>query len=106
VRDGELDQLPVVLRGLILPLLEGRLRPLERGALLLALTQRLLLHQALPLKCSPGLGESGPLLLKLAIRLLACDSLLPELLLRRATAAALSTRLALTSSASLALSSA
>jgi hypothetical protein len=38
VRDAELDQLPVELRGLILPLLEGRLRPLERGALLLKLT--------------------------------------------------------------------
>jgi hypothetical protein len=59
------------------------LRPLERGALLLELTQRLLLRQALPLKHSPGLDESGPLLLKLAFRLLACDSLLPELLLRR-----------------------
>jgi hypothetical protein len=30
VRNAELDQFPVELRGLILPLLEGRLRPLER----------------------------------------------------------------------------
>jgi hypothetical protein len=83
VRDAELDQLPVELRGLILPLLEGRLHPLERGALLLELTQRLLPRQVLRLKRSPGLDESGPLLLKLAFRLLACDSLLLELLLRR-----------------------
>jgi hypothetical protein len=83
VRDAELDQLPVELRGLILSLLEGRLRPLERSALLLEPTQRLLLRQALPLKRSPGLGESSPLLLKLAYFLLACDSLPPELLLRQ-----------------------
>jgi hypothetical protein len=83
MRDAELDQLPFELGGLILSLLEGRLRPLERGALLLEPTKRLLPCQALPLKCSPGLGESGPLLLKLAFHLLAGDSLLPELLLRR-----------------------
>jgi hypothetical protein len=35
VRNVELDQFPVELRGLILPLLEGRLRPLERSVLLL-----------------------------------------------------------------------
>jgi hypothetical protein len=64
-------------------LLEGRLRPLERGALLLEPTQRLLPRQALPLKRSSGLGESGPPLLKLSFCLLARDSLLPELLLRR-----------------------
>jgi hypothetical protein len=50
---------------------------------LLEPTQRLLPCQALPLKRSPGLGKTGPLLLKPAFRLLACDSLLPELLLRR-----------------------
>jgi hypothetical protein len=50
---------------------------------LLELTQCLLLCQALPLKRSPGLSESGPFLLKLAFRLLACNSLLSELLLRR-----------------------
>jgi hypothetical protein len=50
---------------------------------LLELTQRFLLRQALPLKRGPGLDESGPLLLKLAFCLLACDSLPPELLLRR-----------------------
>jgi hypothetical protein len=83
VRDAELDQLPVELRGFILQVLEGRPRPLERGALLLELTQRFLLRQALPLKRGLGLNESGPLLLKLAFRLLACDSLPLELLLRR-----------------------
>jgi hypothetical protein len=41
VRDAELDQLPVELRGLVFPLLEGLLRPLECGALLLEPTQRL-----------------------------------------------------------------
>jgi hypothetical protein len=82
VREAELDQVPVEPRDLILSLLEGRLRPLERDALLLELTQRLLPRQAPPLKRSPGLDESGLLLLKLAFRLLACDSLLPELLLR------------------------
>jgi hypothetical protein len=50
---------------------------------LLELTQRFLLRQALPLKRGLGLNESGPLLLKLAFRLLACDSLPLELLLRR-----------------------
>jgi hypothetical protein len=35
VRNVELDQFPVELRGLILSLLEGRLRPFERSVLLL-----------------------------------------------------------------------
>jgi hypothetical protein len=68
-RDAERDQLPVELRDLVLPLLEGRPRPLKRNALLLELPQRLLARQALPLERCPGLDESGPLL--------------PELLLRR-----------------------
>jgi hypothetical protein len=42
MRDAERDQLPVELRDLVLLLLEGRPRPLERGALLLELPQRLL----------------------------------------------------------------
>jgi hypothetical protein len=83
VRNADLDQLPVEPRHLVLPLLERDLRPLERGALLLELTQRFLPRQALPLEHSPGLDESGPLLLKLAFCLPACDSLLPEFLLRR-----------------------
>jgi hypothetical protein len=58
------------------------LRPLERGALLLEPTQRLFPRQAFPLERSPGLDEGSPLLLKLAFRLLARRSLLPELLLR------------------------
>jgi hypothetical protein len=60
VRDAELDQLPVELRDLVFPLLEGRLRPLERGALLLKPTQRLLSRQAFLLKRSPGLDEGIP----------------------------------------------
>jgi hypothetical protein len=57
--------------------------PFKRGALLLEPTQRLLSCQAFPLKCSPDLGESSPLLLKLGLRLLARGLLLTELLLRR-----------------------
>jgi hypothetical protein len=45
------------------------------------LAQRLLPLHALPLEHGPGLNESGPLLLKLAFCLLACSSLLLELLL-------------------------
>jgi hypothetical protein len=44
VRDAELDQLPVELRGLVFQLLEGWPRPLKRGALLLEPTQRLFSH--------------------------------------------------------------
>jgi hypothetical protein len=83
VRDAELDQLPIELRGLVLPLLEGRLRPLERSALLLEPVKRLLSRQAFPLERSPILDEGSPLLLKLGLRLLARGLLLTQLLLRR-----------------------
>jgi hypothetical protein len=83
VRDAELDQLPIELRGLVLPLLEGLLRPLERGTLLLEPTQRLLSRQAFSLERSPILGEGSPLLLKLGLLLLARGLLLTELLLHR-----------------------
>jgi hypothetical protein len=83
MRDANLDQLPVEPRDLVLPLLEGGLRPLERGALLLEPTQRLLPRQALPPEHSPGFGESSPLSLELGFRLLTRGSLLTELLLRR-----------------------
>jgi hypothetical protein len=43
---------------------------------LLELAQRLLPRHALPLERGPGLDESGPLMLKLAFRLLACNPLL------------------------------
>jgi hypothetical protein len=58
-RNAVLDQFPVELRGFILPLLEGRLRPLERGTLMLEPTQRLFPRQALPLERSLGLGKSN-----------------------------------------------
>jgi hypothetical protein len=83
VRDAELDQLPVELRDLVFPLLEGRLRPLEHGVLLLEPTQRPLSRQAFPLERSPGLSEGSLLLLKLGLRLLARGLLLTELLLHR-----------------------
>jgi hypothetical protein len=83
VRNAELDQFPVELRGLILPLLEGRLRPLERGTLLLERTQRLFSRQALPLERSLGLGKSSTLLLEPGLRLLARSLLLTELFLHR-----------------------
>jgi hypothetical protein len=83
VRDGELDQLPVKIRGLVFPLLEGRLCPLEHSALLLEPPQCLYSRQVFPLERSPGLGEGSPLLLKLGLRLLARGLLLTELLLRR-----------------------
>jgi hypothetical protein len=57
--------------------------PLERGALLLELTQRLLPRQALPLERGPSLGESSLLLLELGLRLMASGPFLTELLLRR-----------------------
>jgi hypothetical protein len=83
VRDANLDQLPIEPRDPVLPLLEGVLRPLERGALLLEPTQHLPLRQALPLKHSPGFGESSLLSLELGFRLLTRGSLLTELLLHR-----------------------
>jgi hypothetical protein len=83
VRNDDLDQFPVEPRHLVLPLLEGSLRPLERSGLLLEPTQRLLPRQALPLERSPGFGESSLLSLELGFRLLTRSSLLTELLLRR-----------------------
>jgi hypothetical protein len=83
VRNAELDQFPIELRGLILPLLEGRLCPLERGTLLLEPAQRLFPRQVLPLECSLALAEGSTLLLELGLRLLARSLLLTELLLRR-----------------------
>jgi hypothetical protein len=47
------------------------------------LTLRLLPRQAFRLEGSPGLDEGSPLLLELVLCLLACGSLLSELLLRR-----------------------
>jgi hypothetical protein len=67
VRDAEGDQLPVEPGDLVLPLLERRLRPLERGTLLL--------------ERRPGLDEGGPLPLELTLGLLASGVLLSELLL-------------------------
>jgi hypothetical protein len=83
VRDAELGQLPVEPRDLVIPLLEGRLCPLKRGALLLEPALRLFPCQTLELEGGPGLGECGPLLLELGLRLVARDLFLPELILRR-----------------------
>jgi hypothetical protein len=49
---------------------------------LLELALGLFLRQTFALEGSPGLGESGPLLLELGLRVLARDLFLPELLLR------------------------
>jgi hypothetical protein len=83
VRNVDLDQFPVEPRHLVVPLLERGLRPLERGALLLELTQRLLPRQAFPLERGPGFGESSLLLLELGVRLLTRVPFLSEPLLRR-----------------------
>jgi hypothetical protein len=83
VQNADLDQLPIEPRHLVLPLLEGCLRPLERCTLLMELTQRLVSRQELPLERGPGLGESSLLLLEPDLRLLAHRPFLAELLLRR-----------------------
>jgi hypothetical protein len=83
VRDAELDQLPVKPRDIVVPLLKGCLRRLERGALSLEPNLCLFPRQAFPLEGSPDLDEGSPLLLELVLCLLTCGSLLPELLFRR-----------------------
>jgi hypothetical protein len=57
VRDADLNQLTVEPRHLILLLLERGPCPLERGALLLELAQRLLPRHALLLERGPSLDE-------------------------------------------------
>jgi hypothetical protein len=83
VRDADLHQLAVEPRNLLLLLLEGDPRLLERGTLSQELAQCLFARHAPLLERGPSLDESFPLLLKLAFRPLACSSLLLELLLRR-----------------------
>jgi hypothetical protein len=83
VRDADLHQLAVEPRNLLLLLLERGPRLLECGTLPLELAQRFLTRHAPLLERGLSLDENHPLLLKLAFRLLACGSLLPELLLRR-----------------------
>jgi hypothetical protein len=83
VRDAELDQLPIEPRDNVVPLLKGRLRTLERSALLLEPALCLFPRQAFPLEGSPGLDEGSPGLLELVLCLPACGPLLPELPLRR-----------------------
>jgi hypothetical protein len=83
VRDAELGQLPVEPRDLVIPLLEGRLRPLKCSMLLLKPALRLFPCQMLALEGDPGLDKGGPLQLELGLRLRARDLFQPELLLRR-----------------------
>jgi hypothetical protein len=83
VRDAKLGQLPVEPRDLFVPLLEGRLRPLECGTLLLESPLGLFPRQALALEGGSSLSEGGSLLLKLSVCLLAHVLLLLKLLLRR-----------------------
>jgi hypothetical protein len=83
VRDAELGQLPIEPRDFFVSLLQGRLRPLECGALLLESALGLFPRQVLTLKGSPSLSEGGSLLLKLSARLLARILLPLEPLLRR-----------------------
>jgi hypothetical protein len=104
VRDAELGQLPVEPRDLIIPLPEGRTRPLNCGTLLLELALRLFPPQTLALEGGPGLGKSDPLLLELGLRLLARDFSCRSCSSVVASVAALSAKLVLSPSASLALS--
>jgi hypothetical protein len=81
--DAQLGQLPVEPRDFFIPLLEGRLRPLECGTLSLKKALSLFLCQLLTLEGGPAFSKCGPLLLELRLRLLERVSLLSELLLRR-----------------------
>jgi hypothetical protein len=71
------------LRDFFVPLLEGRLRPLKCGTLLLEPTLGLFPHQMLMLEGILSLDKGSPLLLELGFRLLGHDPFLPELLFRR-----------------------
>jgi hypothetical protein len=106
VGNAELVQLPVEPRDFFIPLLEGCLRPLECDALPLKEALGLFSCQALALEGGPSLSKCGPLLLELSLRLLARISLLPKLLLRRGEGGGFVVRVALSSSAFLAFSSA
>jgi hypothetical protein len=83
MRDAELGQLPVEPRDLVILLLEGCPHPLKCGVLLLELALRLFPPQTLTPEGGLGLGEGGPLLLELSLRVLACDLFLPEPIFRR-----------------------
>jgi hypothetical protein len=90
----------------LVPLLEGCLRPLECGTLLLESALGLFPCQTLTLEGGPSLSNGGPLLLELSLRLMARILLLLKPLFRRGEGTALSARPVLNSSASLAFSSA
>jgi hypothetical protein len=91
-RDAENHQFALKLRELNIPLLQRLLRRLASGTL--------------PLERRPGVGKSGPLLLELPLSPLVGGTLLQELVLRVVSAATLASRVAFSSSASLAFYSA
>jgi hypothetical protein len=76
----QLGQLPVEPRDFLVPVLEGHLCVLKRGALLLELALHFLPRHAFALEGGLGLLMGGLLLLEQGLCRLACALFLPELL--------------------------